>query len=169
MFKVTINSIWQKWHRHKFSYATAWNRVVIEKLTVTQFIKKFYTFYTRKKCIAVFTSPHEAGGPPLVGCPRLIIQATLSISERSLLNPEDAPCHVTSDKADIFFPHWLNTLEGNCLTDIVIPLQFLNYFHLWTDTVDTFLCNSGRPTFFGERFACLSIHNASRREKRADA
>jgi hypothetical protein len=76
-----------------------------------------------------------------------LLSATACAIYVQLLCPED----VTGDRADMCFPRWQNSLEYNCLTDVVMPLQFRNYFHLCTDAVEIFLCSSGRPTFFGEK------------------
>jgi hypothetical protein len=123
---------------------TSWSRVLPEKLTGFQLVKKFSAFYGTRRFITavksarhlslswassitpkyqsryeaypltvsqhdtflrwgvVSTSPNpQAGGPPFVGCPRLIIQYIRSYPPywRPLLHPqpEDAPCHGDRD------------------------------------------------------------------------
>jgi len=110
-------------------------RVVLEKLTGLQLVKKFPAFRGTRRFITaltsllnlfnkmspeqasrmwmfriisvlqggvVSTSPNpEAGGPPLVGCPRLLIQSIRSYPpyRRPFLypQPEDAPCRGDRD------------------------------------------------------------------------
>jgi hypothetical protein len=111
---------------------TPWNRVLLEKLTIFQLLKKFPAFYRTRRFITAFTSAShlsrtkisvqvrgflceyfvtryflgwggvsnspnpQAGGPPLVGCPRLLIQYIRSYPPhwRTFLHPqpEDVPC-----------------------------------------------------------------------------
>jgi hypothetical protein len=42
----------------KFDEQTPWNRVVLDKLIVTQLIKKFLGFYGTRMLINVFTDPY---------------------------------------------------------------------------------------------------------------
>ena len=113
---------------------TPLSRVLLEKLTGFQLVKKFPTLYGNRRFITAFTgarhlpypqsrsevsvhdsqqnhflwrgvvdnSPNpQAGGPPLVGCPRLLIQYTRSYPPywRPFLHPqpEDAPCRGDRD------------------------------------------------------------------------
>ena len=94
---------------------TPWSRVLLKKLIVSQPVKKFPAFYGSRRFITVFysvtlsqddtflqirvvsTSPNpQAGGPPLVGCPRLLIQHIRSYPPhwRPFHHPQsdDAPC-----------------------------------------------------------------------------
>jgi hypothetical protein len=99
---------------------TPWSRVLLEKLTLnfaaSQEIprvygtQKFLTVPTSATWVilnilflrVVSTSPNpQAGGPPLVGCPRLFIQFFHSYPpyRRPFLHPqpEDAPCRGDRD------------------------------------------------------------------------
>ena len=110
---------------------TPWCRVLLEKLTGLQLVKKFPAFYGTRRfitaltsvrhlspeeasCLQVFlntnvlqggvvsTSPNpQAGGPPLVGSPRLLFQFIRSYPPywRPFLypQPEDAPCRGDRD------------------------------------------------------------------------
>jgi len=111
---------------------TPWCRVLLEKLTGLQLVKKFPAFHGTRRLpqsqasatsrrwvflnkvflqggvVSTSTNP-QAGGLPLVGCPRLLIQFIRSYSRyrRPFLypQPEDAPCRGDSDP-----------LHGDCLT-----------------------------------------------------
>jgi hypothetical protein len=126
---------------------TPWSRVLLEKLTGLQLVKKFPSFYRTQRFITaltsashlslswassitvsrgsishmfrnkgllrrevVSTSPNpQAGEPPRVGCPRLLIQYIRSYPPnwRPFLHPqpEDAPC-----RGDRDFSHGLHVL-----------------------------------------------------------
>jgi hypothetical protein len=133
---------------HLLTYLlTPWSTVLLEKLTVniaaSQEIpriygtRKFLTIPTSTTWVilnivflrrgVVSTSPNpQAGGPPLVGCPRLLIQFIHGYPpyRRPFLHPqpEDAPCRGDRD------PHsWdLNTTAilnpKNVCIDLVQPL-----------------------------------------------
>ena len=117
--------------RYYFIYITylltPWCRVLLEKLTDLQLVKKFPAFHGTRRFITaltsvrhqtsrlwlflnisvlqgrvVSTSPNpQAGKPPLVGCPRLLIQFIRSYPpyRRPFLypQPEDAPCRGDRD------------------------------------------------------------------------
>jgi hypothetical protein len=100
--------------------STPWNRALLEKLIVTQLVKKFPALYETRRFIAVFTKARQfrrpvshfvtswfiygedllafaqpqAVGPPFVGCPRLLTQYIHSYLH---LQPEDVPCRGDSD------------------------------------------------------------------------
>jgi len=98
---------------------TPWCRFLLEKLTGLQLVKKFPAFHGTRESITaltsvrcsmwvflnkvflqggvVSTSPNpQARGPPLVGCPRLLIRYIRSYphsaGRSSIRQPEDAPC-----------------------------------------------------------------------------
>jgi len=130
----------------RWTLLTPWSRVILEKPTGSQLVKKFPVFYGTRRLFTAFirarhpslswassihsmppyptswisirvniswhdkflrwgvvsTSPNpQAGGPPLVGCPRLLIQCIHSYPPywRSFLHPqpESAACHADSD------------------------------------------------------------------------
>jgi hypothetical protein len=101
---------------------TPWSRILLDKLTGSQLVKEFPAFYGTQMFITAITSaavrgflcdlfvtlyvlwwgvvstlPNpQAGGPPLVGCPRPLIQYIRSYPPYSRpflhLQSEDAPC-----------------------------------------------------------------------------
>jgi len=115
----------------KYSLLTPWCTVLLEQLTGLQLVKKFPAFHGTRMFITaltsvrhlsqashlwmflnisvlqgrvVSTSPNpQAGGPPLVGCPQLLIQFIRSCPSyrRPFLypQPEDAPC--SGDRASV--------------------------------------------------------------------
>jgi hypothetical protein len=46
-------------HMGRTDLLTPWSRVLLEKLTVYQLVKKFPTFYGTRKFITAFTSAHQ--------------------------------------------------------------------------------------------------------------
>jgi hypothetical protein len=102
---------------------TPWSKVLLEKLTGIQLVNKFPAFYGTHRIITAFTSAFvcifrnkicfygeetlaprrnpKAGGPPIVGCPRVLIQYIRNYPPywRPFLHPqhEDAPCHFDRD------------------------------------------------------------------------
>ena len=176
---------------------TPWCRVILEKLTGLQLVKKFPAFYGTRRfitalksvrhlslscaspiqcdvsprntppgdpiggvvylrtllspeqasCLQVFlnmnvlqggvvsTSPKpQAGGPPLAGCPRLLIQFIRSYPPywRPFLypQPEDAPCRGDRDPlhmgtVGIFLPKYMRQISGD--------INLLSYFKILRD------------------------------------
>jgi hypothetical protein len=107
---------------HKTYLLTQWSRVLLEKLTGFQLVTKFPAFYGTRKFMTAVTSAYcltvsqhmfllggvvstspkpQAGGPPLVGCPRLLIQYIRSYHPylRPFLHsqPENTPCRGDRD------------------------------------------------------------------------
>jgi len=130
---------------------TPWCRVLLEKLTGLQLGKKFPAFHGTRRFITaltsvrypacerfltnflqwevVITSPNpQAGGPPLVGCPRLLIQFIRSYPPYQRLflypHPEDTPCH--GDKDPFIYYSYIFIMLLNVLT--LLGLKYVAYY-----------------------------------------
>jgi hypothetical protein len=70
--------------------------IVLSSEEASHFMGNFNIFFLWRGVVSTLSNP-QAGGPPLVVCPRLLIQFIHSYPPYwrlfLLLQPEDAPCH----------------------------------------------------------------------------
>ena len=131
----------------------------------------------------VSTSPNpQAGGPPLVGCPRLLIQFIRSYPpyRRPFLypQPEDMPCRCDRDPLHGSHCHCNSQIVCEsgfginscwffylllifCFNTLFITIAFLFEFHVWEtvpahDFSDNSACPMGRPFSSSSWFSCAA-------------
>ena len=161
------------------SILTPWSRVLLEKLTGFQPVKKFPTVHGNRKFIIAFTgarhlpypqsrpevsvhnsqqnhflwrgvvdtSPNpQARGPPLVGCPRLLIQYIRSYppywSPFLHPQPEDAPCRGDRDPLITALLVYYRLKVGNTCSSYSVGLVLFSSFKVQSAPHPNLLCMS---------------------------
>jgi hypothetical protein len=106
---------------------TPWSKVLFVKLTVTQLVKKFPTFYDTRKFITLFTTAHHWSLSQAT-CIQTTTSQPISLRSILILSPHIRLAHPFSLPTKILYKFPISSMRATCLVIIVLDLITLILF-----------------------------------------